>query len=336
MQKRLHKRSRIDRVKELRQKGIFEGSQSENDYRKIEMKLGKKVPVRKPVRKGEMAKSLAARKQERRKALSKIESATYKKVIEKLLKKGKKFVKEDEDIDGSSFYAAVPAELAPDSGGLELGGSVLIGPFASADAAEDAAEAPVDTVSGGDVEVFDDDDASVGIEVIDVDTLESIKGKFEKRRNSIKESVLRRIKAEGDKLPSLDTDVRDGTEVTDQGAGTLDFEAPPAVATQDPSDAGKQNDLPTPTDDEPNFQGIDKSKTSTDTMDAYGGSLGSIGENEILVGRNICQEGSFVRIIDTRTNKQIDSGIVSKVTNEEVSLGSNTYRFDKYQVIRFA
>jgi hypothetical protein len=313
MQKRLHKRSRIDRVKELRQKGIFEGSQSENVYRKIEMKLGKK---------------------QEKKVLSKIESATYKKAIENLLKKGKKFVKEDEDIDGSAFYAAVPAELAPDSGGLELGGSVLIGPFDSADAAEDAAEAPVDTVSGGDVEVFDDGDSS--IEVIDVDTLESIKGKFEKRRAAIKESVLKRIKAEGDRLPSLDTDVRDGTEVTDQGAGTLDFEAPPAVATQDPSDAGKQNDLPTPADDEPTFKGIDNSKTSTDTMDAHGGSMGSIGENEILVGRNICQEGSFVRILDPRTKTQVDSGIVSKVTNEEVSLGSNTYRFDKYQVIRFA
>lgn len=133
----------------------------------------------------------------------------------------------------------------------------------------------------------------------------------------------------------IDTTIARKDGSTDDGSGS---NPNPAVTTnQTAQDAGKTHENPSVNADRlpgEMADGVDSNAETGNPQGVKPGVSGNVTERSVNTG---LFAGTFVKVIDLKSGKQVDKGIVRKVGHHTITLdGDETYDQDKYKFIRLA
>lgn len=241
---------------------------------------------------------------------------------------------EFEGPEGSVYAEIDPASLQGSEITIGSDGGVCIGPFPDEAAAAEVVGPDVALVSGDGAEVAPPADDEGAFED-DFPSFEAVTKRFPSRTvESMRKDFRTAVMKEADGYTTTaDTSVGTGDTATELGAGELNRSGPPGVANQSPADIAKSVGTSENPDDKPNTDGIDGAeKTGTDgTLISNGGSDGLT--ESAPAGLSL---GSFTLVKEKSTNKQIDSGMVTKIEGRMVSVGKQQYDSGKYSFVNLS
>jgi hypothetical protein len=274
--------------------------------------------------------------------LKNIKKAKGKKGVKESLAKalaGKVFegrklaITELEDLSGDpeDFYVAVQSD-----GDAEVkfdGGSTMVGPFDSPEAAKDAAGSDEVQVVDGEGNPADGvgEDGDSSSDVIPMATTgeeddEEIPMEAKKMKMSkLRESVLADLRKEsGDESLGVETTVGGKPGVDDSGSGNLDVKgADDATTNQAPADVGSSTELSTDADRRPGDL-ADDAVTLKDPLKgglaSNGPDLSGAGAGKGGVQEAVCKVGQLVKIYEGASRAKIDTGNVQEVSGDKVTL----------------
>lgn len=244
------------------------------------------------------------------------------------------YVEGDELPDEKYFIQIPTGDLPPE---IKVDGDVVnIGPFDTADAAQAA---------GGDLPVVNDEGSPV-VDMTGSDSADDdlpgdddlpLPPKEESARKqwmeSLRKSVQKRIKEAEDTALDVDTDVGGKEGADDSGAGNYSGQGNPSNANATPADGtatGQSLDVDAdrgPSADDEGSPGADAPDVDG-SLDSNGGNITESGRN------NEVWKGSYANVY--KGNKQIDSGVVDRRTQEGVQIGKNFYKFSEHKIVRLA
>lgn len=224
----------------------------------------------------------------------------------------------DELPDGQ-YYLSVPADDAAELNINVKDGEVCIGPFATADDAQDA---------GGDLQVVNDE----GTPVMDTTT----EARRKKREQALRNRVNNMIREASNDL-DIDTDVAGADLSNTSGAGNLrTSDTDNGVVNPPVDDPGTLNNETDPQADVP--------QSGTDTPNPVPVPDASIMDPTLVANGNAditenwdSYQGAFV-MVKERTGQagKVDSGLVEKADSKTVTVNGVKYERAKYTIIKIA
>lgn len=220
-------------------------------------------------------------------------------------KKGSvKFLKVEDAEEGETY-----AVVSPDGGEATVtfdNGQLLVGPFSSPEAAQAELGPDVQLVTG-------DADGGAVSPAKETDPLLATEGKNMKpnlmrMRRQVAESIRKQVKAdilrESEAL-DVDSDVKNGDASTEGAAGALDANGGQIASFINDRDTGSTN-LDVPTDSDP----------AADNSD-----------DNLIEART----GQLVNVVDVRTGKKVDTGMVESISGKSVKIGEELYESKNYK-----
>lgn len=252
--------------------------------------------------------------------LTKLEAFKLRKVVAESTKKQVRVVRK-EDFEEGEVYAAI--DMGDGATVTFDDGSLFVGPFASEEEAKAAVGGDVMLI-GGDVDSEMEGNLAPNSEEGNEELDELMKEGKDMKSNMLRinkrvvESIRQRVKAdimrESEALDSLDTDADKTGQSTEDGAGAHDFKGVASFVNAKDTGPNELNSL------------------KSDQDPAADSS-----EDNMLEAASYVRLESLVNVLDTKTGKKVDTGIVESVSKKgEVKVNGEVYTTTDFKFIQLA